>query len=60
VHGELVVPNPAEAFRDDDPLVKAYPWLFVSDEIEEATAAPGEKRRGRPKMPRDEHGNVIR
>jgi hypothetical protein len=39
---------------DADPLVKAYPWLFVPDDtpsgriesvsIEAATAAPGEKR----------------
>lgn len=47
-HGEYVVPNPAQPYRDDDPLVAAYPWLFVSDEqaagVEQATAAPGEKR----------------
>lgn len=52
--GHLDVPNPALAYRDDDPLVKAYPWMFATDEeleteggpipIEMATAAPGERR----------------
>ena len=58
-HGELVVPNPAKPYPDDDPLVKAYPWLFVTDAdlaadepvtavaIEQATRAPGEKRQTR-------------
>lgn len=60
--GEFVVPNPAEAYRADDPLVIAYPWLFVADEdldergqrpyvtevrIEDATARPGARRGGR-------------
>lgn len=57
-HGELVVPNPAQPYSADDPLVREYPWLFVSDAdltettaqppesvtIERATAAPGERR----------------
>lgn len=57
-HGELVVPNPAQPYTDDDPLVREYPWLFVSDDeldaasaepptsvfIETATRAPGERR----------------
>lgn len=52
-HGEMVVPNPAQPYRDDDALVEAYPWLFVSDadlagdegeQVEQATKAPGEKR----------------
>lgn len=33
-----------QAFDDKDPLVKEYPWAFESDNIERATAAPGEKR----------------
>jgi hypothetical protein len=50
--GVMVVPSPAEAYRDDDPLVKAYPWLFASDadreaSVEQATKAPGEKRQTR-------------
>lgn len=50
-HGELVVPNPAQPYRDDDPLVEAHPWLFVSDTglteddgVEQATREPGERR----------------
>jgi len=61
-HGEYVVPNPAQPYRADDALVKAYPWLFVTDEqlaergltepptevrIERATSAPGARRGGR-------------
>lgn len=61
-HGELVVPSPSEAFRDDDPLVRAYPWLFVSDDtlaalgerspvtevrIEDTSARPGARRGSR-------------
>ena len=61
-HGEYIVPNPAHPYRADDPIVKAYPWLFVSDEdlaergspnypsevrIENATARPGDRRGGR-------------
>jgi len=64
-HNELVVPNPAQPYRSDDPLVIAYPWQFASDEqiasdraaadsvssvpIEQATARPGEKRNTRRK-----------
>lgn len=34
-HGEMVVPNPAQAYRTDDPLVLAFPWQFgTDDEIE--------------------------
>jgi hypothetical protein len=47
--GGLVTPNPDVPIDADDPLVKRYPWAFVSDaelagEVEEATARPGEKR----------------
>jgi hypothetical protein len=34
---------PGTAFEDDHPLVREFPWAFESD-IEQATAAPGEKR----------------
>lgn len=30
--GALIVPNPSEPVAATDPLVKAYPWAFVSDE----------------------------
>lgn len=44
-HGEFVVPNPAQEYNANDPLVKAYPWLFVADNgPETATRAPGERR----------------
>jgi len=59
--GGFVVPNPDTPVESTDPLVKRFPWAFVSDEdlaaelaqaaesarpapVEEATAAPGEKR----------------
>jgi hypothetical protein len=58
------VPDPNIPYRGDDPLVKAYPWMFESDEdaiVEEASADPGERRRlGRPPLPRDAEGNIIR
>jgi hypothetical protein len=56
--GILIVLDPAVDYDPDDVLVKAYPWAFVpadttiveSVAVEQATAAPGEKRtRGRPK-----------
>lgn len=57
--GVLVVLNPAVDYATDDPLVGAYPWAFKpldttireSMPVEQATAAPGEKRRG-PGRPR--------
>ena len=58
--GALHVLDPAVDYDPADPLVKAYAWAFVppdtsggiveSVKIEQATAAPGEKRtRGRPR-----------
>jgi len=61
-HGEFVVPNPAQPYSANDPLVLEYPWLFVSDEalaeqaahvpptsvaIETATARPGSRGKAR-------------
>lgn len=58
-HGMFVTPNPADTYAADDPLVKAHPWLFSTEEelaerdtapkpeavpIEQATRAPGERR----------------
>lgn len=37
-----------EPYDDDDPIVREFPWAFESD-IEQATAAPGEKRTTRRK-----------
>lgn len=52
VEGLLQNLDPAKPYADNHPLVKAYPWAFVSDEelaaehgpVEAATRAPGEKR----------------
>ena len=41
--GARVAIRENDAFDSKDPLVKEYPWAFVSD-VERATAAPGEKR----------------
>lgn len=65
--GDLDVPNPAITYAPDHPMVRAYPWAFASvDEvadareaerettsvpIEQATAAPGEKRSTRRRRP---------
>lgn len=62
-HGGFVTPSRSETYAADDPLVKAYPWLFSTDDemaergnepalresapIEQATRAPGERRPGR-------------
>lgn len=59
--GAHIVPNPAQPYGEDDPIVKAARWMFVSDDeiesaqaprvesvrIETATRAPGERRTGR-------------
>lgn len=60
--GVHVVPDPSVPYGTDDPLVRAYPWLFGTEEeiagvlsepavesvpIETATRAPGQKRPGR-------------
>lgn len=60
VPGLMVPIDPAIDYDKDDPLVKKYDWAFVpldnpgaiieSMPVEQATAAPGEKRpRGRPR-----------
>lgn len=56
--GAHMVPNPAQPYEENDPIVKAARWMFVSDDelesaeppyvdsvpIERATRAPGERR----------------
>lgn len=42
--GQMVTLKLDLPFDDDDPIVRAYPWAFEQDNIESATAAPGEKR----------------
>ncbi len=53
VTGGFVVPSLSEAFEADNPLVRAYPDMFATDDqlaaerevpVEQATARPGEKR----------------
>jgi len=47
-HPESGTPVPVlkdQPFEHDDPLVRAYPWLFTDDQpIERADARPGERR----------------
>lgn len=59
--GAHVVPNPAQPYDEDDPIVRAARWMFVADDelesahadpvesvrIESATRAPGERRNTR-------------
>lgn len=66
--GVHIVPDPRGQFADDDPMVLASSWYFIkegeeeepapesvriADVVEQATRAPGEKRRGpgRPRKP---------
>jgi hypothetical protein len=49
-HGGVVVVSEGDAREDTDPLVVRYPWAFGVDNVERATAAPGERRPvGRPR-----------
>lgn len=60
--GTHIVPNPALSYSEDDPVVKAARWMFVTEaelaaqgtyspptevRIEDATARPGSRRGGR-------------
>lgn len=48
-HGALIVVKEGAGYQQDDPLVAAYPWAFVRDNVvEQATAAPGQRRRRKP------------
>jgi len=57
--GYMVTPDAGQPYSVDDPLVKAFPWQFASDDeigaerdkpapesvpVEKATRAPGERR----------------
>lgn len=56
--GVHTVPDPRQPYPASDPLVREYPWLFVTDDelaeeerepavsvpVERATQAPGERR----------------
>lgn len=71
--GKTVLSRGKTTADDNHPLVQERPELWTDDgplailrgeddgTIERATRAPGEKRRGgRPKLPRDEDGNIVR
>lgn len=42
--GQMVALKLNQAYDESDPIVRAYPWAFAQDNVESATAAPGEKR----------------
>ena len=42
--GYDVVLKPGDAYDAKDPLVRTFPWAFGSDNVEQATASPGERR----------------
>lgn len=48
--GVMIALEEDKGYDDSDPLVRAYPWAFESD-VEQATAAPGEKRTSRKVTP---------
>ena len=43
VNGAPIGVKEGQAFDPKDPVVREYPWLFATD-VEQATAAPGERR----------------
>lgn len=43
VPGQMIPIVKDKPYDSKHPLVRAYPWAFESD-VEQATAAPGEKR----------------
>ena len=47
-NGVPVLVREDQAFERDDPIVRDIPWLFAND-VEEATARPGERRSTRRK-----------
>lgn len=46
VNGVPIGIQEGQAFDSSDEIVRLYPWLFegVGDAVEQATAAPGQKR----------------
>lgn len=47
-NGVPVLVREGQPFDADDPIVRDIPWLFAND-VEEATARPGERRSTRRK-----------
>ena len=44
-HGGLIVVHRGEDYPSDHILVETYGWVFEQDNVEQATAAPGERRK---------------
>lgn len=44
VTGQFITLSRGMEFEDDDPIVESHAWAFREDDVEQATAAPGEKR----------------
>ena len=44
VDGVHHVVKAGDAFDKNDPVVRQHRWLFDADNVEQASAAPGEKR----------------
>jgi hypothetical protein len=48
LNGYSQVVDPNDLYREDDPVVQAFPDCFVfAEAVEQATDAPGEKRAAR-------------
>lgn len=67
--GISYVVHQGQRVRKGHPLLKVAPMHFEPyhdrcdfEVVEQATAAPNERRKGpgRPKLPRDDKGNIIR
>lgn len=47
VPGARVTLKAGDAYDSKDDLVRHYPWAFTADNVEQTTAAPGERRTAR-------------
>jgi D-aminopeptidase len=47
-NGVPITVRDGDEYANDDPIVAAFPWMFT-EPVEQATAAPGEKRAVRRK-----------
>lgn len=41
-HGGFVTPSKRDRYKSDDPLVKAYPWMFEPEDTPPAQSAAGQ------------------
>lgn len=46
--GARITLKPGDPYDSKDEIVRAYPWAFAADNVEQTTAAPGERRSTRP------------